>query len=187
MPSKHVPVIDLSQAPGQRTAWDRPSWLIYLWGVFEIIFITNSWQPSSKVRVGILKLFGSKIGKGVLMRPGVRVKFPWKLSIGDHSWIGEGVWIHNQDKVTIGANVTLSQETFVSTGSHAYKFDMALLTKPIEISDGAWVTSRCMILGGSYLGKSCLITPMSLVSGQRVPDGQIWGGNPLHFLRDRFE
>ncbi|WP_234996434.1 acetyltransferase [Demequina sp. NBRC 110054] len=127
--------------------------------------MTNALQVSSRLRVVVLRAFGAKIGDRVTFRPRTRVKFPWKLEIGDNCWIGEGVWIHNQDEVTIGHDVVISQETMITTGSHSYRRDMALVTKPIRIDEGAWVTSRCLVLGGAHIGRSALVTPMSVVRG----------------------
>lgn len=160
-----IPVIDLSKAPGERAAWDRPAWVVYLWAVCELLFVTNPWQISSGLRVRVLRAFGAEIGSGVVFRPRTRVKFPWKLSVGDRSWIGEGVWLHNQDRIDIGSDVVISQETFLTTGSHAHRRDMRLITRPISISDGAWITSRCVILGGSSIGRSALAKPGTVISG----------------------
>lgn len=167
---KDIPVISLAKAPGQREAWDKPSWVVYLWGACELLFITNPWQISNRFRVLVLRAFGAEIGTGVIMRPRIRVKFPWKLHIGNDSWIGEGVWFHNQDHIYVGHDVCISQETMLTTGSHAYKKDMALITKPITIEPGAWITSRCMILGGSQIGRNAVVRPMTVVSGV-VQDG----------------
>ncbi len=160
-----VPVIDLSKAPGARVAWDRPGWIVYLWSVCELLFLTNPWQVSSSLRVAVLRAFGADIGRGVVFRPRTRVKFPWKLHIGDNSWIGEGVWFHNQEHVYVGHDVVISQETFLTTGSHAHRRDMALITRPIHIDNGAWITSRCMVLGGATVGRSALAHPMTVLSG----------------------
>jgi len=169
-----VPVIDLSAAPGERSAWGRSRSTVYLWSIVELLLVTNPWQISSGLRVSVLRLFGAKIGAGVIYRPRTRVKFPWKLEIGDRSWIGEGVWIHNQDRVVIGHDVVVSQESFITTGSHAHRRDMALLTRPVHIGDGVWITSRCVILGGASIGRSALVTPGTVLSGV-VPEGRIWG------------
>lgn len=183
----NIPVIDLSEAPGERAAWDQPTWKIYLWAVCELIFVTNAWQISSALRIKVLRAFGAEIGRGVIFRPRCRVKFPWKLHIGDRSWIGEGVWFHNQDHIYIAHDVVVSQETFLTTGSHAHRRDMGLLTRPIRIDEGAWVTSRCVILGGSHVGRSALLRPLSLVAGESVPAAEIWGGQPISFVARRFE
>lgn len=171
--SSRVPVIDLSKAPGEKSTWGRPRFVVYLWGIFELLFVSNPWQVSSRLRVGVLRAFGAKIGEKVTMRPRTRVRFPWKLEIGDRSWIGEGVWFHNQDHIRIGHDVVISQETFLTTGSHAHRRDMALITRPIVIESGAWVTSRCMILGGVTIGRSSLVKPMNRVDSD-IPVNAIW-------------
>ncbi|TDL46445.1 acetyltransferase [Microbacterium oleivorans] len=168
-----IPVIDLSKAPGERAAWDRPGWVVYLWAVCELLFVTNPWQISSGVRVRVLRAFGAEIGAGVVFRPRTRVKFPWKLHIGDRSWIGEGVWFHNQDHIYIGHDVVISQETFLTTGSHRHRGDMALVTRPIIIEDGAWITTRCLVLGGITIGRSALIKPLSRVERDVTPN-TVW-------------
>ncbi len=167
-------VIDLSFAPGRRESWDRPAWVVYLWGLVELAVLRSALQVSSGLRVAALRRFGATIGEGVLLRPGLRVRFPWKLRIGDHSWIGEDVWLHNQDEVVIGRDVVVSQQTFVTTGTHAFRHDMALATRPVVIEDGAWVTARCTVLAGSRIGRSALVVPCTVVSGQ-VPAGAMWG------------
>ncbi|MCC4249428.1 acetyltransferase [Microbacterium testaceum] len=160
-----IPVIDLSNAPGERAAWDQPSWKVYLWAICELLFVTNPWQISSGLRVRVLRAFGAQIGEGVIFRPRTRVKFPWKLRVGDRSWIGEGVWFHNQDHIYVGHDVVISQETFLTTGSHAHRRDMALITRPIHIEEGAWITSRCVVLGGTRMGRSALARPLTVISG----------------------
>ena len=181
-----IPVIDLSKAPGERAAWDQPAWKVYLWAICELLFVTNPWQISSGLRVRVLRMFGAEIGEGVIFRPRTRVRFPWKLHIGDRSWIGEGVWLHNQDHIYIGHDVVVSQETFITTGSHAHRRDMALLTRPVSVKSGSWVTSRCVLLGGTVIGTSALIRHLTLVDGFEVPAGEVWGGNPARKLGTRF-
>lgn len=173
-----VRVINLADAPGERQAWDRPRIVVYMWAICELIFVSNAWQISSGLRVWILRKFGAEIGEGVIFRPRTRVKFPWKLHIGDRSWIGEGVWFHNQDHIYVGHDVVISQESFLTTGSHAHRRDMALLTRPIRVQSGAWVTSRAIILGGSTIGRSAIVQPGTVVSGQSIPENTIFGSGP---------
>jgi putative colanic acid biosynthesis acetyltransferase WcaF len=180
-----VPVIDLSKAPGERAAWNRPRVVIYLWAAVELLLVTNPWQISSKLRVGALRLFGADISEGVVFRPRTRVKFPWKLHVGARSWIGEGVWFHNQADIYVGQDVSISQETFLTTGSHAHRRDMALVTRPIVIHDGAWITSRCIILGGSNIGRSALIAPGTVVDGL-VEENVILKAQPGYTKTQRF-
>ncbi|WBM79382.1 acetyltransferase [Cryobacterium breve] len=181
-----IPIIRLADAPGEHAAWDRPLAVIYLWAIAELLLVTNPWQISSSLRVRVLRLFGAEIGPGVIFRPRTRVKFPWKLHVGSDSWIGEGVWFHNQDHVYVGRDVSISQESFLTTGSHAHRRDMGLITRPIRIDDGAWVTSRCILLGGTHIGTSALVTPGTVVGGT-VPANRIWGSGEPHDLGARFD
>jgi len=180
-----VRVIKLKDAPGERAAWGRPARTVILWMLVEWLLVTNALQVSSRLRVAALRRFGATIGDGVIMRPRTRVKFPWKLEIGDDCWIGEGVWIHNQDQLTIGHDVVISQETMLTTGSHAHRRDMALITRPLVIEPGAWVTSRCIVTGGVTLGRSCLVGPASVVSSDVAPN-RIVAGNPAMDRGQRF-
>lgn len=186
MPEHATRVIRLRAAPGERTSWGRSKLIVYLWGAAELLFVTNPWQISSALRIRALRAFGADIGTGVTFRPRTRVRFPWMLQIGSDCWIGEGVWFHNQDLITIGDDVVISQETFLTTGSHAHRRDMALITRPIHIESGAWITSRCMVLGGTTIGRSALIRPMSVVDGD-IPDNVIAGGNPARVEGIRFK
>lgn len=182
--SAQVPVIDLSKAPGEGAAWGRRKWVVYLWAIAERLFVTNSWQISSRLRVTVLRAFGAEIGEGVIFRPRTRVHLPWKLHIGDRSWIGEGVWFHNQDHIYVGDDVVISQETMLTTGSHRHRRDMALVTRPIHIEDGAWITSRCMVLGGVTIGRSALVKAMNRVD-QDVAANAVWDEGKIS--RARFE
>ncbi|GAB14336.1 hypothetical protein ARGLB_064_00990 [Arthrobacter globiformis NBRC 12137] len=188
-PSGQVPrVIDLSQAPGERKAWDKPRLIVYLWALVELLLVSNPFQISSSLRVKALQLFGAEIGTGVIFRPRTRVKFPWKLHVGDRCWIGEGVWIHNQDHVYVGSDVVLSQDAFLTTGSHSVRTDMGLVTKPIRIGNGAWITSRCIVLGGATIGEAAIITPNTVVrTGLYVPPESIFGQPDPQILGSRYK
>jgi len=154
--------------------------------VIEFLLISNPLQISSTLRVWVLRQFGARIGANVIMRPRVRVKFPWNLQIGDNCWIGEGVWIHNQDLVTIEDNAVVSQEAFITTGSHDVYRSMDLVIKPVVIRRGAWVTTRCIVLQGAEIGQNTVVTPGSVVRGPLLPD-RIYGGNPAAFIRERWK
>jgi putative colanic acid biosynthesis acetyltransferase WcaF len=119
----------------------------------------------AKGRVFILRAFGAEIGDGVLIRHRVRVLWPWKLQIGDNSWVGEGAWILNLEKVRIGSDVCISQEVLLCTGSHdrrspTFEFDNG----PIAVHDGAWVAARSMVLRGVVVGANAVVGAGSIVS-----------------------
>jgi len=176
--------IDLSRAGKGNFRREWPLWYEFLWMVAEAIFVKNPLQVSARLRVAVLRLFGAKIGRKTLIRD-IHVKFPWKLEVGDHCWLGERVWIHNQDQLTIGHNTVISQESFITTGSHDPYVTMDLMTKPVRIGNGVWITSRCIIQMGVEIGDNALVTPGSVVPKSLQPGG-IYGGNPAKFLRPRW-
>lgn len=170
-----VPVIDLSRAPGSGEAWDRGLQVMAAWLLVEALVVTNPLQVSSRLRAAALRAFGARIGRGAVIRPRVRVKFPWKLEIGDRSWIGEGVWFHNQDRIVVGSDVVISQDTFLTTGSHRARKDMGLVTRPVVVEDGAWLTTRCIVLGGTRVGRSALARPATVLRGDIPPNAVVSG------------
>jgi putative colanic acid biosynthesis acetyltransferase WcaF len=177
--------IDLSKAGPGAFRRVRPLWFEYLWMVLESIFVNNSLQPSTRIRVAVLRLFGAKIGRDTLIR-NIHVKFPWNLEIGDRCWLGEGVWLHNQDRLTIAADSVISQQSFITTGSHDLKQTMDLVTRPITIGSGVWITSRCIVLAGVEIGDNAVLTPGSVAS-RALAAGGVYGGNPAKFLRPRWD
>jgi len=152
-------VIDLSAAPGSGERWDAPAWKVYAWGAVELLLVANSWQISSRLRKAALTAFGATIGEGVILRPRLRVRFPWKLTIGDRSWIGEDVWLHNQDQLTIGSDVVVSQGTFLTTGSHDLTRDSAVVTPGTVVSGS--------VPDGTVFGQ-----PPGVVLRPRFPEGR---------------
>ena len=133
------------------------------------IIVVRWWCPP-RLRVSILRAFGAQIGRGVNIRHRVRIHWPWKLSVGDNTWIGEDSWILNLEPVTIGSDVCISQGVLLCTGSHdrrsrTFEFDNA----PIVVEDGAWVAVRATVLRGSRIGHDSVIGATALVSGEIAP------------------
>ncbi|GLC93717.1 hypothetical protein Tamer19_31250 [Cupriavidus sp. TA19] len=157
-----------------------------LWFVLEAAVINNKLVPFSAVRAGLLRLFGARIGRGCRLMHPIRVKYPWNLEVGDACWFGVDVWLYNQDRIRIGSHVCISQGSFLTTGSHAVDGNMDLQVAPIVIEDGAWITSRCIVQKGVTIGRSAVVTPMSVVHRSLAPAG-IYGGNPCRFIRNRFD
>jgi putative colanic acid biosynthesis acetyltransferase WcaF len=150
----------------------RPKAIQALWLAMSGV-IMHWWFPT-KARVVVLRAFGAQIGDGVLIRHRVRIHWPWKLSVGPDTWIGEGTWILNLEPVTIGSNVCVSQDVFLCTGSHdrrspSFEFDNA----PIAIGDGAWVAARATLLRGVTIGDGAVVGATALVSMDVAPGSTV--------------
>jgi putative colanic acid biosynthesis acetyltransferase WcaF len=141
---------------------------------------------SYKLKTAILKLFGAQVGEGVVIKPGVRVKYPWRLSIGDHVWIGEDVWIDNLENVSIAGHACVSQGVYFCTGNHNWKvpsFDYRLSS--ISVGEGAWVGAKALLCPGVQVGDEAILTAGSIATKDLMPAG-IYTGNPAAFVKDRW-
>jgi putative colanic acid biosynthesis acetyltransferase WcaF len=154
-------------------------WLLAQWA------LVASWIPGAAHRRWLLRAFGAKIGERVDIKPGVRVKFPWRLEVGDHSWLGENVWIDNLDIVSIGANCCISQGAYLCTGSHDWSgstFD--LITAPIRINEGAWIAACSAIGPGVTVGEGAVLG-LGSVANKDLQPWTIYLGVPAVFVRAR--
>ncbi len=144
-----------------------------------------AWIPSSSLRVHLLRAFGARIGKGVVIKPAVDVKYPWHLVVGDHCWIGERAWIDNLTTVRLGAHVCISQGAYLCTGNHDWSDPaFGLMIAPIELADGSWAGAQCLLTPGTHLGKGSVAAAGSVIVGS-VPDFEIYAGNPAKFVKRR--
>lgn len=156
-----------------------------LWFFLGLPILRSRLLPSSSIRSFVLRLFGAKVGLGIVLKPGIRVKYPWLLSIGDHSWIGEDVWIDNLTTVAIGANACISQGAYLCTGSHDLSDpSFGLLVHTITIEEGAWVGARAVICPGVTVAQCAVVAAGSVVT-KDVPANEIHAGNPARFLKVR--
>lgn len=156
------------------------------WLLTSIIFFEIKFPLPSSFKVKLLNLFGAKVESSVVIKPNVKVKYPWLLSIGQNSWIGEGVWIDNLAFVNIGANCCLSQSSYLLTGNHNYKDPhFSLITGGIIISDQAWVGSKAIVCPNVTLGHSAVLAVGSVATID-LDNNSIYQGNPAVFKKKRF-
>jgi putative colanic acid biosynthesis acetyltransferase WcaF len=157
----------------------------FMWYFFNIVFFTSRWNPSGSLKKGILRMFGAKIGKGVVIKPNVNIKYPWLLEVGDHTWIGEGVWIDNLASVKIGAHACISQGALLLCGNHNYKkttFD--LIVGEIRLEDGVWIGAKAIVTPRVTCFEHAILTAGS-VATQNLEAFGIYQGNPAGLIRKR--
>jgi putative colanic acid biosynthesis acetyltransferase WcaF len=131
-------------------------------------------------------LFGCKIGKGVKIRRTCEITYPWKVKIGDFSWIDDEVILYSLDKITIGSNCSISRRSYLCTGSHKENDkSFNLIVKPIIIEKGTWIQVECFIAQGIKIGENCVIRARSTVL-KNTPKNMICEGSPCRPLKERF-
>lgn len=157
---------------------------IFCWYFTSLFFFRSGLMPMSSVLVFLLRLFGAKIGKDVRIKPYLYVHYPWKLVIGDHSWLAE-CRIENLAEVSIGKNVCISQQAMLLTGNHDYKktgFD--LITKPILLEDGVWIGAKATVCPGITVHSHAVLTVGSIAT-KNLEAYSIYQGNPAVKVKER--
>ena len=149
-----------------------------LWVFARGLFFQNPIPWPSELRVALLRAFDAKIGNSVVIRTNVNISFPWRLSIGDHVWIGEDVGILSLAQVTIGSDVCISQRAYLCTGSHDYRRDdFRLVTRPIVVHNSSWIAAMAFVGPGVEIGSNSVVAAGSVVF-QNVPPNSLVRGNP---------
>lgn len=163
----------------------RSRFIVQLWWMIQTIFVSLSPQFMYGWRRFLYRLFGAKIGKNVLIRPSVKCVYPWKLKIGDHSWIGDNVSLYSLGEVEIGANTVISQNCYLCTGSHDYtspRFEIYI--RKITIGDEVWLASEVFVTPGVNIGRATVVGVRSTVLSD-LPEGMVCYGSPARPVRRR--
>ncbi|HET6389273.1 WcaF family extracellular polysaccharide biosynthesis acetyltransferase [Hyphomicrobium sp.] len=164
----------------------RPAWVECLWLAMQALFIRPPIPGSGHRRV-ILRLFGARIGTGVTIKPGLRVKFPWRLTVGDYCWLGEDLWIDNLADVAIGSHCCLSQDVYLCTGNHDWSapgFDLRVA--PITVCDHVWIAARAVVAPGVTVSEGSILALGSIATKTTSP-WTIYAGNPAQPVKKRPE
>lgn len=155
------------------------------WHLCSKTFIHSQLPFPVSFKRTILKAFGAKIGRGVVIKPNVNIKYPWFLEIGDHAWIGEDVWIDNLVMVTIGPSCCLSQGAMLLTGNHDFgKATFNLITGGVTLEEGAWLGAKTVVCPGVKAGSHAVLTVGS-VATKDLEEWTIYQGNPAISIKKR--
>jgi putative colanic acid biosynthesis acetyltransferase WcaF len=167
---------DLSRFGG--TARGHAAWRAQLWWLFEALFVLPTPQFMFGWRRFALILFGAKIGKRVLIRPGVRVTYPWNLMIGDYVWIGDNATLYSVAEISIGSHSVISQEVYLCAGTHDYRdISFRFVSAPIKIAGECWIATRAFVGPGVQIGHASVVGAGSIVMNS-VGTETVVAGNP---------
>ncbi len=156
------------------------------WYLCKVVFFLSAWPWPSRWKAAVLRGFGARIGRGVVIKPRVNIHLPWRLVVGDHAWIGEEVCILNFEPVTIGAHACVSQRAFLCTGNHDFRdVTMPYRNGPITIGDGAWVGAQVFVAPGVEVGVEAVVTAGSVVT-RSLPPAMVCSGHPCLPVKPRW-
>lgn len=179
--------IDLSKYDQSWYSRGKSGVIVLLWWLIQGTIFKFSLHNMYGWRNFLLRLFGAKLGKGVKVRSSAKFTYPWKVSIGNHSWIGDNVQFYSLEEIHIGANCVISQESYLCTGSHDVKDPhFGLITKSIHVKDGAWIASDVFVYPGVTIHELGVAAARSTVL-KDIPFNEIHAGFPAKFIKKRFE
>lgn len=165
----------------------RNAFVVQLWWIVQGTLFRMSPQFLYGFRRFLLRLFGAKIGKKVIIRPSVKITYPWKVSIGDYSWIGDDVVLYSLGEIEIGDNVVISQKSYLCTGSHDYlKLDFPISAKKIIIKDESWLATDVFVAPGITVGRGTVVGSRSSVY-KEIPANKVSFGNPAKIIKNRID
>jgi len=179
------PIQDLGSFRLPTNFRERSDGYVQLWWLVQSTLFGMSPQFLYGWRRFLLRLFGASIGTAVLIRPSVRITFPWKVCIGNNSWIGDDVVLYSLGAITIGSNAVISQKSYLCTGSHdigSPHFDIQAQT--ITVQDEAWVATDVFIAPGVTIGQGAVVGARSSVF-KDIPPLVVAVGNPAVVVRAR--
>ena len=163
----------------------RSGFVVAVWQLAQATVFACSPQYAYAWRRGLLRLFGAKVGKGVLVRQSARVTYPWFVTFGDHCWIGDHAEIYSVAPITIGANAVVSQRSYICAGTHDHMLlNFPVIGKAVEIGDEVWVATDCFVGPGVRIGKGAIVAARSTVTAD-VEEATIVAGNPAQFKGKR--
>ena len=87
-----------------------------------------------------------------------------------------------EDNVIIGGSSKIYDTDFHPLEYEARMNNAAASKKGVLIKEGAFIGAHTIILKGVTIGKHSIIGAGAVVT-KEVPDNEIWGGKPAHFLR----
>jgi putative colanic acid biosynthesis acetyltransferase WcaF len=176
---------DLSSYPRTEYAPGSTAFARLLWYFTNVLFFMNPLNPVSGLKVALLRWFGATVGEGVVIKPSVNIKYPWRLKLGNHVWIGEKVWIDNLGDVEIADNCVLSQGSMLLSGSHDFtRTTFNVQVDRIVLEEGVWIGARAIV----YMGTTCMshsILGANSIALKDMDPYSIYYGNPAVKVSDR--
>lgn len=163
----------------------RSAVVVQLWWLVRGSLFKLSPQLLYGWRRFLLRLFGAKLGRKVLVRPTAEITYPWKVEIGDHSWIGDRVVLYSLGPIHVGANSVVSQNSYICAGSHdPDRIGFDIFARAVWIGDECWVASDVFVAPGVSIGDGTVVGARSSVFDD-LPPGMVCRGNPAVPVRPR--
>ncbi len=142
--------------------------------------------PSQTIRKYLYRhYFQLAIGENTVIYNSCHIRDPHKITIGNHSSIGDRCILDGRSGLTIGNSVNISTGAWIWTLQHdPQDANFAAKGAPVIIEDYAWISSRTTILPGVTIGKGAVVAAGAVVTKSVAPYA-IVGGVPAKKIGDR--
>ena len=163
----------------------RSALAVQLWWLVQASLFKGSPQFAYGFRRWLLRLFGAQVGQGVVIRPSATITYPWKVSIGDHAWVGDNVVLYSLGEIEIGAHAVVSQSSYLCAADHDYTDPtFPIRSRKITIGPEAWVAADVFVAPGVTIGQAAVIGARSSVFAD-MPAGMVCFGYPCRPVKQR--
>lgn len=163
----------------------RPAWVVQLWWLVQATLFRGSPQVLYGWRRFLLRCFGCGVGRGVLIRPSATITYPWKVTIGDHCWIGDDVVLYSLGEIRLGANTVISQRGYLCAASRDYtRRDFPIRAAPVTLEDEVWIATDVFVGPGVTIGRGAVVGARSSVFAD-LPGGMVAIGTPARPIGPR--
>jgi putative colanic acid biosynthesis acetyltransferase WcaF len=165
--------------------YGRPVSVRMLWHFVSALLFQSQFFPIYGIKVRVLRAFGAKVGENVVIKPGVTIKYPWKLELGDHVWLGENVWLDCTKPIRIGSNVIVSQGAYLCPAAHDWNDPgMGSFGYAITVEDGVWICAFVKVALGVTIHEDAVVLMAAVVLKDCERSG-IYQGHPAVKIGER--
>ena len=163
----------------------RSAVAVQIWWIVQVILFRCSPQFAYGFRAAILRAFGAKVGVGAVIRPTVTVTYPWKVTIGEYAWVGDGAVLYSLGEIAIGSHAVVSQNCYLCAADHDYTLaDFPIRGRKITIGAQAWLAADVFVAPGITIGEGAVIGARSSVF-KDMPAGMVCFGYPCKPVKKR--
>jgi putative colanic acid biosynthesis acetyltransferase WcaF len=165
----------------------RSALTVQLWWLVQATLFRLSPQVAYGWRRWLLRLFGARVGRGVLVRPSVRTTYPWKVVLGERAWIGDDVVLYSLERISVGHDAVVSQRSYLCAGTHDHEqASFPLVGRPIVVGNESWLATDVFIAPGVTIGNGAVVGARSSVFSD-LPEMMVCFGTPAQPVRPRLK
>lgn len=163
----------------------RAGWYVQLWWIVQATAFRWSPQFAYRFRAIILRAFGAKVGRGVIVRPTATITYPWRVTLGDFAWIGDDAVLYSLGEIDIGPHAVVSQRSYLCAGDHDYRSKEFLIRgRRITIGAECWLAADTYVAPGVSIGPRSVIGARSSVF-KDMPQDMVCVGSPCRPVKMR--